>query len=81
MAPKKPRTVPSSTPTTAKPKDRKRTGPPKKELSDEEKCTKLYATLVKQLDGAHFANALKTTDKRTLPSSLTKMTSSTNIIL
>ena len=61
MAPKKPRTVPSSTP---KPKDRKRTGPPKKELSDEEKCTKLYATLVKQLDGAHFANALKTTDKR-----------------
>ena len=65
MAPKKPRTVPP--PTATKPKDRKRTGPPKKELSDEEKSTKLYATLVKQLDGAHFVNARKTTDKRTPP--------------
>ncbi|KZV76481.1 hypothetical protein PENSPDRAFT_661051 [Peniophora sp. CONT] len=61
MAPKKPRTVPASRP--AQPKDRKRTGPPKKVLSEADKAKKLYATLVKQLDGAHFPNALKTTDK------------------
>ena len=64
MAPKKSRTAPTPS-ATAKPKDRKRTGPPKKVLSDAEKSKKLYATLVKQLDGGHFPNALKTTDKRT----------------
>ncbi|VDC05675.1 unnamed protein product [Peniophora sp. CBMAI 1063] len=63
MAPKKPRTAPTPASKPAQPKNRKRTGPPKKLLSDSEKIKKLYATLVKQLDGAHFPNALRTTDK------------------
>ncbi|KAI0035592.1 hypothetical protein K488DRAFT_43016 [Vararia minispora EC-137] len=55
----------SITPTAQKPLNafKKRTGPLKKELTAAERSKKLYATLCKQIDGGHFANAVKTCDK------------------
>ncbi|KAJ3565743.1 hypothetical protein NP233_g7442 [Leucocoprinus birnbaumii] len=65
MSPSSTTTIKPRKPTGSKgkPKPGSRKNRPKKPVSEEERSKKLFSSLCSQIDGGHFANAIKTCDK------------------
>jgi signal recognition particle subunit SRP72 len=65
--PPPPATARKAQPGKAKGRSSTRKATPKKPVSETETARRLFSSLCSQIDGAHFANAIKTCDKSACP--------------